>query len=100
MPTPSTRKHEVATANDTASATRAPENSEHVESTAAVRDVRQTPGGAHGTPADVGMSGLHRRDVPSMITGDDEIEQSDSPTGGPHGRQWGTQIMQGATDKR
>jgi hypothetical protein len=87
MPTTSTRKDEVATRNDTAdySATKAPENREHVESTAPVQDFRQKPGGAHGTPAEVGMSGLHRRDVPSMITGDDEVDESASPTGGPHG---------------
>ena len=87
MPRTSTRTDEVSTGKDTAgySATKAPENREHVESTAPVRDFRQTPGGEHGTAADVGMSGLHRRDVPSMVTGDDEVDESDSPTGSPHG---------------
>jgi len=83
MSTPSKPKDEVA-GRDTGdySATKAPENREHVESTAPVRDSRQTPGGANPTPADVGMSGLHRRDVPSMA--DDAPEgESDTPSGGP-----------------
>lgn len=85
MPTRSTGKNEVAAGGDTTdySATKAPENREHVESTAPVRDSRQKPGGAHGTPADVGMSALHRKDVPSMAK--DEDEQSASPAGSPHG---------------
>ncbi len=73
MPTKSTTKDEVGPGGTTDySATKAPENREHVESTAPVRDARQKPGGANGTPADVGMSGLHRRDVPSMANDPDE----------------------------
>jgi hypothetical protein len=85
MPTRPTRTNEVAAGGDTTdySATKAPENREHVESTAPVRDSRQKPGGAHGTPADVGMSALHRKDVPSMAK--DQDEQSASPSGSPHG---------------
>ena len=85
MPTTSTSKNEVAARGETTdySATKAPENREHVESTAPVRDSRQKPGGANGTPADVGMSALHRRDVPSMAN--DQDEQSASPAGSPHG---------------
>jgi hypothetical protein len=87
MPTTSTCKDEVAAGGDTTdySATKAPENREHVESTAPVRDSRQKPEGANGTRADLGMSGLHRRDVPAMANGVDQDEQSASPTGSPHG---------------
>ena len=58
------------------SATKAPENREHVESTAPARDSRRKPGGANGISADVGMSGLHRSDVPSMANNDDQDDQS------------------------
>jgi hypothetical protein len=50
------------------SATKAPENEPHVTSTETTSDKKLKPGGAHGTPADVGMSGLHREDVPSMAS--------------------------------
>jgi hypothetical protein len=46
------------------SATKAPENAEHVTSAKPTADLRQRPGGAHGAPVDVGMSELHREDVP------------------------------------
>jgi hypothetical protein len=47
------------------SATKAPENKDHVESRTTSGDSRLTPGGAHGAPVEVGMSGLDRRTVPS-----------------------------------
>jgi hypothetical protein len=48
------------------SATVAPENRTHVTSTARTADASLTPGGQHGAPVDVGMSGLYREDVPSQ----------------------------------
>jgi hypothetical protein len=50
------------------SATKAPENRDHVES-APGGDPAQTPGGQHGADAQSGMSGLDRATVPSH--GDD-----------------------------
>ena len=47
------------------SATKAPENREHVTSAEPAADTRLKPGGAHGTPVEVGMSGLHHEDSPS-----------------------------------
>jgi hypothetical protein len=40
------------------SATKAPENREHVQSEVESSDVKLRPGGARGTPVDPGMSGL------------------------------------------
>ena len=47
------------------SATKAPENREHVESRAAPRSSTLIPGGARGAAADVGMSGVDRNTIPS-----------------------------------
>ena len=47
------------------SATKAPENREHVESEAAPTSSTLTPGGARGAAADVGMSGVDRNTIPS-----------------------------------
>jgi hypothetical protein len=48
------------------SATKAPENRDHVESKVHSIDDSLKPGGAHGAPVDVGMSELHRDDVPGL----------------------------------
>ncbi len=40
------------------SATKAPENREHVTSEAPARDPKLTPGGPHGAPVDVGMEAI------------------------------------------
>jgi hypothetical protein len=48
------------------SATKAPENREHVESTPLPADPAQLPGGANGAAADVGMSELDREKVPAL----------------------------------
>jgi hypothetical protein len=61
------KDHTAGTTGDY-SATKAPENEPHVTSTETTSDKKLKPGGAHGTPADVGMSGLHREDVPSMAS--------------------------------
>jgi hypothetical protein len=47
------------------SATKAPENREHVESDAAPTSSTLKPGGSHGAAADVGMSGIDRKTIPS-----------------------------------
>lgn len=48
------------------SATKAPENREHVESKKPTADPRATPGGEHGVTVEVGMSGLHSETVPGI----------------------------------
>ena len=48
------------------SATLAPENRQHVISRAMAANPSLIPGGPHGAPVDVGMSGLHGEDVPSQ----------------------------------
>ena len=66
--------------SDTAdySATKAPENREHVESEWQSNDPAQKPGGARGAPTDVGMSSL------GPATTDYEAARGKSPrTGNP-----------------
>jgi hypothetical protein len=55
------------------SATKAPENREHVESREPTADPRATPGGELGVKVDVGMSGLHSDTVPGIA----DSEESD-----------------------
>lgn len=55
------------------SATKAPENREHVESKKPTADPDATPGGELGVKVDVGMSGLHSETVPSIA----DSEESD-----------------------
>ena len=50
------------------SATKAPENAEHVESKARDRNDTLKPGGAHAATAAVGMTELDRDSVPSGAT--------------------------------
>jgi hypothetical protein len=69
MPNTSTEKPGTGTSDY--SATSAPENREHVTSRATTADPSLIPGGPHGAPVDVGMSELHREDVPSQA---DEAE--------------------------
>jgi hypothetical protein len=63
------------------SATKAPENQPHVESTAPTTDPRLMPGGPHGTPHDVGMSGLYRETIPSQrdLEDQDEDKKTEEP---------------------
>jgi hypothetical protein len=61
------------------SATKAPENRQHVTSNAEVADARMTPGGAHGAPVDVGMSELHHEDVPGEATDLDLAHYGENP---------------------
>jgi hypothetical protein len=73
------KTNEAATGNPADySATKAPENREHVESTARASSPAGRPGGAHGPPAEVGMSGLYRTDRPSM-SADAEKGESEMP---------------------
>ena len=44
------------------SATKAPENREHVTSKVQSGDPKLIPGGAHGAPVEVGMEALHSAD--------------------------------------
>jgi hypothetical protein len=48
------------------SATIAPGNSRHDTAKARAGGATLKPGGAHGAPVDVGMSELHREDIPSQ----------------------------------
>jgi hypothetical protein len=56
------------------SATKAPENQEHVVSERSSGDDKLLPGGKHAAPVDVGMAALHRATVPSQAAdaGDDD----------------------------
>jgi hypothetical protein len=47
------------------SATKAPENREHVESHAPPKDSTLLPGGPHRATAEIGMQQLNREDVPT-----------------------------------
>jgi hypothetical protein len=51
------------TSND--SATKAPENREHVESRARTKNDTLLPGGPHRATAEIGMQELNREDVPT-----------------------------------
>jgi hypothetical protein len=53
------------------SATKAPENRPHVESTARASDPAQRPGGAHGATANVGMEALYD-EVQPVVPGSSE----------------------------
>ena len=55
------------------SATIAPENRTHVTAEARAAGATLKPGGAHGAPVDVGMSELHREDIPSQA---DDLDHS------------------------
>ena len=57
------------------SATIAPENRQHVTSTARAAGATLKPGGAHGAPVDVGMTELHGEDVPGHAL--DLVEHQD-----------------------
>ena len=59
------------------SATKAPENREHVESTASSMNPAQEPPTSHGVSVDVGMSGLHRSTVPSLAADTQELDATD-----------------------
>jgi hypothetical protein len=54
------------------SATKAPENRPHVTSVEPATDPRLHPGGAHGAPVDVGMSGLPHEDAPRATSNADD----------------------------
>ncbi len=58
------------------SPSKAPDTREHAEdrSPDAVRDTRAVPGGAHGSPSDVGMSGLHRDTVPNRAASPEQTD--------------------------
>ena len=56
------------------SASKAPETRPAVESRVPAGDSRLLPGGAHGSPADVGMSAVDRADLPSGGTTPDELD--------------------------
>ena len=59
------------------SATKAPENREHVESKTTSMNPSQEPPTSHGVTVEVGMSGLHRSSVPSMANDTQELDASD-----------------------
>ena len=61
------------------SATKAPENREHVESTAPVQNPAQKPGGGHPVGVDVGMSALYRETVPQLAADAEQAERADGP---------------------
>jgi hypothetical protein len=49
------------------SATKAPENRPHVESTVPTDDHRARPGGAHGASGKIGMEGLDAETAPTEL---------------------------------
>lgn len=65
------------------SATKAPENKEHVESRFSAGDYRLLPGGAHGAKAAVGMSELDHDQVPSGASDLDLIDFGAEPVTAP-----------------
>ena len=65
------------------SASKAPETRSEAEEHETTPDARLIPGGAQGTPADVGMSSMDREDVPSRAAKPDQLKTGDSPKGTP-----------------
>ena len=61
------------------SGSKAPETRQHAEEKETVRDFRLIPGGKHGAPAEVGMSGMDREDVPSEGIDPGLTRYGDSP---------------------
>ena len=63
------------------SASKAPETRREAEERESTPDARLIPGGANGSPSDVGMSGMDREDVPSRAAKPDQLKAGDSPKG-------------------
>jgi hypothetical protein len=63
------------------SASKAPDNRAAVESRLAGDDARLTPGGAHGSPEEIGMSAMDRRAVPSEALPPDELDVRERDSG-------------------
>ena len=61
------------------SASKAPETRRESEERESTPDERLTPGGVHGAAADVGMSGMDRKDVPSGAAKPAQLRAGDSP---------------------
>ena len=61
------------------SASKAPETRDAIVGRVRTQDWRLIPGGAHGSAADVGMSGMDRKDVPSAAAKPDQLNTQDSP---------------------
>ena len=61
------------------SATKAPENRPHVESTAAVNPATLRPGGATGSPVAIGISAVDRVDIPSGARKPEELAYGENP---------------------
>ena len=61
------------------SATKAPENAEHVESKSRSRDDTLKPGGAHAAKTGVGMSELDRETVPNGATDPRQTDYGSPP---------------------
>ena len=53
--------------------TKAPETSKHAEERETQPDARLIPGGAHGSPAAIGMDALDRDQVPSEATRSEQL---------------------------
>ena len=62
------------------SASKAPENREHVESTATTGDHRLMPGGRHGARAPVGMSELDHDKVPNEARDPQQAHYGEEPS--------------------
>ena len=73
------RARQAGTDTGDYSATKAPENREHVESTAPGQNPSQKPGGPHGVARDVGMSALHRNTVPRLAADAEQADRPDNP---------------------
>lgn len=75
--TPGHRKDDTSAS----SASQAPETRKGAEEPPLYSDTRLIPGGAHGSGADVGMSGMHREDLPSRAMKPEERHNEDAPSG-------------------
>jgi hypothetical protein len=62
------------------SATKAPENREHVTSRSQSGDPALIPGGPHGAPVDVGMEALYHEAVPNHARDPGQTEEGGSKT--------------------
>jgi len=78
------QKHPDGGKHDTTdySASKAPETRSEAVEAHGPSDSTLVPGGAHGSSADVGMSGMDRNDVPSRASKPAQLDVRDSPDDG------------------
>lgn len=65
--------------SDDYSASQAPETQDEAQDRSGASDPRLIPGGASGSPAELGLTGMDESDVPSKAHKPDQLDVRDSP---------------------